>query len=71
MTYADAKEKGYKDGRTTWQRGYISRKTNIENQPVNIAGGTRKGEAYILVPSWRSTSYCHRRYLIAPNDSTR
>lgn len=60
MTYLEAKAKGYKDGRTAYQRGYVSRKTNIENQPVLKSG---RCELYVLLPNWNSTRYCIRQYL--------
>ena len=63
-TYAEAKVMGYAAGRESWQRGYVSRKANIDNQPVHIAGGKMKGKIYILAPSWRSSQYCKRIYLI-------
>lgn len=60
MTYQDARTAGYTDGRTAWQRGYISRKTDINTQPVKY---DRYGNPYVLVPSYQSTQYCVRRYL--------
>ena len=60
MTYKEAKTKGYKDGRTAYQRGYVSRKINIDNQPVLESG---RGELYVLLPNWNSTQYCIRQYL--------
>lgn len=64
MTYKEAKAKGYKDGRTAYQRGYVSRKINIENQPVLKSG---RGELYVLLPNWNSTQYCIRQYLTKEN----
>lgn len=63
MTYKEAREAGYIDGDMKYTAGYISRKTNIDNQPVKVAGGSRKGQLYILVPCWHSTTYCFRLYL--------
>ena len=51
------------DGGMTYQRGYVSRKTDIGNQIVHIAGGKRKGDPYILVPCFTSSRYCFRHYL--------
>lgn len=66
-TYAEARKLGYKDADKQYQRGYISRKTNLFEQPVLIAGGKRKGQLYILVPCFRTTRYCMRMYLKNPN----
>ena len=63
MTYADAIKAGYKDGGTKYQRGYISRRVDTMAQPVRVAGGNRKGQLYVLLPSYDSTRYCVRRYL--------
>lgn len=45
--------------RTAYQRGYISRKVKIDEQPV-LHG--RRGD-YILAPCYESTQYCKRYYL--------
>lgn len=63
MTYAEAKAQGYKDAGQTWFRGYVSRRVNPDNQPVKVAGGSRKGELYVELPSWESTTYSIRQYL--------
>lgn len=63
MTYAEARQQGYKGVDTAWQRGYVSRKVNTDNLPVQQAGGNRKGQLYVLVPSFKSSSYCIRQYL--------
>lgn len=63
MTYQQAIKAGYKPADTKLQRGYVSRKINVNNQPVIEAGGRRKGELYVELPSWQSTVYCIRQYL--------
>lgn len=63
-TYADAIAQGYTDSAATYQRGYISRKSIIANAPIHVAGGSRKGQLYVLLPSRKSTQYCIRQYLI-------
>lgn len=63
MTYKQALEAGYKRADQKYQRGYVSRKTNIENQNVFTAGGSRKNQKYILLPCYSSTQYCIRQYL--------
>lgn len=63
MTYEEAIKKGYTDADTKYQRGYISRKVNTMEQPVQEARGSRKGELYVLLPCFTSTQYCIRQYL--------
>lgn len=63
MTYMDAIKAGYKDGDTTCQRGYISRRADPDAQPVRVAGGSRKGQLYVLLPCYCSTQYYIRQYL--------
>lgn len=54
--------------RLTWQKKYISRKTDLDEQHVLIVPyGPRKGDLYVELPSWNSTWYSNRRYLIACN----
>ena len=43
-----------------YQSGYISHRTNINNQPVKI--NRKSGLCYVLVPCWQSTYYCCREY---------
>ncbi|MEG0578377.1 MAG: hypothetical protein RR490_00430 [Niameybacter sp.] len=59
MTYKQAIENGYTKGHTAYQRGYISRKTDINTQTV-LTG--RKG-LYVLIPAFNTTIYCIRQYL--------
>lgn len=63
MTYADAIKAGYKKADTKYQRGYISRLAAPDAQLVRAAGGTRKGQLYVLLPCYCSTQYCIRQYL--------
>ena len=63
MTYREAIENGYTDADTKYQRGYVSRKANTKEQPVQEAGGSRKGQLYVLLPCFTSTQYCIRQYL--------
>lgn len=62
-TYEEAKAQGYSVAFLRYQRGYISRNTNINKATVMVAGGSRKGMLYVLVPCWQSTQYCQRMYL--------
>ena len=66
MTYHEALRKGYKLGDQRWHRGYISRRINVDDQEVQEAGGYRRGELYVELPTWRSSSYYIRQYLIPP-----
>lgn len=63
MTYKEAKAQGYVIVYRAWQRGYVSRKVNMDDQPVLVAGGKRRGMLYVVGPSWVSTVYCMRYYL--------
>ena len=64
MTYGEALNAGYRDGDVTFQRGYVSRRVSVLDQPVKEAGGNRKGQLYVLLPNYRSTNYCYRQYLV-------
>lgn len=63
MTYKEALQSGYTNGDLMWQRKYVSRKVNAENQPVLVAGGSRSGQLYVELPAWNSTNYSFRQYL--------
>lgn len=60
MTYKEACEAGYRWYRVAWTRGYLSRKTDVLEQPVLE---NRFGEMYVETPSWKSTWYHHRYYI--------
>lgn len=62
-TYGEAIASGYITADRKYSRGYISRKTDINNQPIKIAAGKRKGDIYINIPSYDSTRYHYRLYL--------
>lgn len=57
MTFKEALNSGYRLADQRWFLGYVSRKVNIDDQPVLIAGGSRKGEPYVELPNWRSTRF--------------
>lgn len=61
MTYAEVKANGWKDGHTAYAKGYISRKVDIDNQPVKQ---TARGWYYIEKPAYNTTQYYVRQYLI-------
>lgn len=63
MTYIDAIKQGYCLSDITYQKGYVSRRVNLYDQKVLIAGGRRQGQLYILAPCYHSTIYCLRYYL--------
>lgn len=64
MTYCEALIAGWKPADTKWTVGYVSRKSFCLDEAVcHEAGGTRKGQLYILAPSWDSTQFCYRHYL--------
>lgn len=60
LTVADLKAAGWREYRRAWTRGYLSRKTDVSRQSVDISG---TGEVYYLAPSWESTSYHYRVYI--------
>lgn len=64
MTLREALDEGYKLNNMTYQRGYVTRKPRKPEEIwVKTAGGTRKGELYILMPCFTSTRFCYRVYL--------
>lgn len=63
MNYGEALAQGWYPAEQRWERGYVSRRCNPEEQQVWTAGGTMYGRKYVLLPSYRSTQYCIRQYL--------
>lgn len=66
MTAAEAFNQGYEVKELRFQRGYVSRKTTLEDAEVIEAKGRRKGQLYFLWPNFKSTRYCYRVYLEKP-----
>lgn len=64
MTLKEALAQGYKFTDSTWERGYVSRKQDNMTATVRTAGGRRKDQLYVLLPSHLSTRYCIRQYLM-------
>lgn len=64
MSYAEALKNGYKKGDVAWSRGYVSRTTDTDDLIVRVAGGKRKGQLFVDLPSWSSTTYHVRQYLV-------
>lgn len=65
-TLGEALSIGYKYAFTKLERGYLSRKGFISDDPSNIlyvAGGKRKGMLYYIEPCFMSTQYFFRRYI--------
>ena len=60
MTYRDALDMGYKPVRRALERGYISRKVDIMNQPV--LESKRCGK-YIQAPLFDTSKYFARIYI--------
>ena len=63
-------KKGYTEFKvtdTTLERGYVSRKKDIEipyeDHVLHMASGRRKGQWFIYLPCFYSSQYCHRAYL--------
>ena len=63
MTYKEATAAGYKAGDQRYQRGYVSRTCDPDEQEVYEAKGYRKGQLYVLLPCSYSTRFCVRQYL--------
>jgi hypothetical protein len=62
MNLKEARDQGYKEGRVSWTQGYTTRKFRSEEKiKVKMS---RFGELYYLIPSWRSTRFCKRQYLV-------
>lgn len=69
MTYREALDMGFTPGDTKWTSGYLSRKIDIDNQPVKTATkGRREGQKYVDLPTYQSTQYHLRQYLIPPEE---
>ena len=64
MTVKEMLDNGYRFSDVTFQRGYVSRKTDIEQSEVMQAGGSRKGQFYVLAHCYYSSRYCYRQYLV-------
>lgn len=63
-TVRDYLDNGYRVDDAAYQRGYVSRKADIHQSEVMIAGGSRKGQPYFLGPCFHSSQYCLRHYLV-------
>ena len=65
-TFEDFRNQGYVYGDIVWQRGYVSRKleTNATRPVYAVTRGIRKGQLFIVIPSYISTRYCKRIYLV-------
>lgn len=68
--FEDFREEGYVYGDIMWQRGYVSRKlkTSACTPVYAVTRGKRKGQFFILIPSFISTRYCNRIYLVRTCD---
>lgn len=63
MTLKEAISDGYTLADQAYFRGYVSRKVEADNQPVKVAGGRRKGDLYVELPCFHSSTYSIRQYL--------
>lgn len=63
MTVEQARKEGYIEYDTSYTKGYLSHKTDIENQQMKVAGGNRKGEFYYEKPCYHSSRYHYRVYM--------
>ena len=64
-TFEDFQNQGYVFSDIVWQRGYVSRKitTNATRPVYSVTRGKRKGQLFIVMPSYLSTRYCRRIYI--------
>lgn len=71
LTYKQAIENGWKILDEKLQRKYVSRKLNLDDQPIlQVTGNAhRSGEYYVEVPSQSNGYYSTRRYLNPPTAS--
>ena len=64
MTIKEAKDNGYTRAFDSYERGYISRKTVINDETKVYEGqGKRKGLLYYVAPCQNTTQYHLRCYL--------
>ena len=63
MTYKEALAKGYTNAEQKFEQGYVSRKTNPEDNVVKVSA---RGRFYVSLANPKSTRYCIRQYLNAP-----
>lgn len=67
MTYGEAVAEGYHDTDITYTRGYLERKTPLDEREVKTVkrsgGGRRKGDLYVEIPCYHSSKYHYRVYL--------
>lgn len=66
MKVSEAIAQGYRLKEVKFQRGYTSRKTELDDREVLEAQGRRKGQKYFLYPCPWSTRYCYRMYIEKP-----
>lgn len=63
--YSDYLNEGWTFGDIKKQRGYVSRVLTYtgEEAVYTVTHGKRKGQIFVLYPSYESTRYCLRVYL--------
>lgn len=60
QTWEQMREQGYTQTRTAYTRGYISRFTDVDKQPVKISG---TGEMFYEAPAFDTTQFHLRVYI--------
>ena len=63
MTVKEAREQGYIEYDTAYTKGYLSHKTDIEEQELKVASGNRKGLYFYEKPCFHSSRYHYRVYM--------
>lgn len=69
FVYGNLEKQGWTLGLTKWNRGYISR-VNFEETAAEIFVSGR-GELFFFRPSWQTTQYKIRQYLIPPSNDAK
>ena len=64
--YESAIEAGWKRGKVSSQRGYVSRVADTGKSGVRVGGKKGRPTYYVLLSRTDTTRYCYRQYLIPP-----
>lgn len=56
------RNRGYVDGRTAYEQGYVSRKSKLSDVTPVFKSGT--GEYFYYVPNYNSTRFKIRQYIV-------
>lgn len=69
-TFKEAKEMGWVVYDVMTCAGYLSRRIDIDNQPIILSKkGARSGEYYFKTPNYQETGYHYRNYIAPPSET--